>query len=707
MNDRVISRLTALGAMLFRINLSHTRLEDVAEVIRFVRSRTDVPLCLDTEGAQIRSGWLADGQMEVRENRLITAHARPVPGDPLNITLYPSYIVDKLVEGDFVSIDFDSVLAQVIEKLEDRVVMRVLNGGRIGSNKAVTVQRRIPMPPLTDKDVAAVKIGRETGIRHFALSFASCAADVDVLRDLAGLDTTIISKIESIPGLKDLQAIADHSDAVLIDRGDLSREMPIERIPATQKAIIHKVKAMNNKVYVATNLLESMIDAPTPTRAEVNDIYNTLRDGADGLVLAAETAIGAHPVACANMVVKLIHEYEAEARGAALTEASEPVSLLVEPHGGHLIQRFASESDRRDAAALPRLVVGVDELTDVEQIARGTYSPLAGFMTRETLDSVLDAYRLPSGAVWPMPIVLPVQPDIAASVSPDQRYVLTDENGFVHSLLDVSQVYEIELEVVAQKWFGTTSELHPGVARFKARGRHFVAGDVLLIEQLPSDYRRYDLSPAQTRFIFSHKGWSRVVGFHTRNVVHRAHEHIQLAALDRTHADGLFISPVVGRRKSGDFLPNLVLDCYQAMLDFALYSPGKVVLGSFQTWPRYCGPREAVFTALCRKNMGCSHFIIGRDHTGVGDFYGPDDNAALFEKLGEIDIKPLFFDEVRYDPEQKTHVFESDGHTEAISGTGIRKALAESRALPEWLVRGVVQDVIKTELAAGRPIFQE
>lgn len=708
LSDRVINRLESLGASLLRINLSHTKIEDVERIVRFVQMRTRVPICLDTEGAQVRTGPLLDGKVEVRENRFLTAHANRVPGDPLNISFYPGNIVQKLRVGDFISIDFSAVLSQVVEKRNDAVILRVLNGGEIGQNKAVTVQRALEMAPLTDKDLAAIKIGRELGVRHFALSFANSAEDVDFIRGHAGKDAIVISKIECLNGVNNLNRITAKSDAILIDRGDLSREVPIERIPATQKMIIQKAKANNTKVYVATNLLESMTISPKPTRAEVNDIYNTLQDGADGLVLAAETAIGQHPIGCADMVVKIIQQFKQHPEDEARVFPVDPSALLVEPHGGSLVRRGPSPGEEVEIKSLPMITVSNDELTDVEQIARGTYSPLTGFMDKDCLESVLESYRLPSGLSWTMPIVLSIKRETARRFSPGERILLTSKDGSPHSMIDLSEIYEYAPEVLSRKWFGTDSQEHPGVARILARGPYFMSGDVTLINPLPLPYRRYDLTPAQLRTVFAHKGWNRVVGFHSRNIVHRGHEAVQLSALEQTHADGLLISPLIGNAKRGDFLPHLILDGYQAMLDYDLYPPGKVVLASFITYPRFAGPRESVFTALCRKNMGCSHFIVGRDHTGVGDFYGANDNRALFDKLGDIGIEPVFIDAIGYDEQSERYVGLIKCQTASpISGTAIRKKLIEGRSLPNWMMRSEVQEIIRTELRMNRSLFQE
>ena len=310
LDGQVIKRLDGLGVGLFRINLSHTKSQNLPFIIDTIQAHTNVPICLDTEGAQIRTGDFADNQIELRENSIVCGCRKKVPGDSKRFNFYPNNIVNEFQVGDFISIDFNSVLVQVIGIEESGALLRVINGGLVGQNKAVTVDRDIALVPLTENDQACLKIGIEKNLCHFALSFASCHEDVEKIRQLTRKDAFIISKIESLRGLSNLVEISAASDALLIDRGDLSRQVPLERIPEVQKAIITSAKQMKRKVYVATNLLESMITHSTPTRAEVNDIYNTLLDGADGLVLAAETAIGAHPIACASMVVKMVRNFE-------------------------------------------------------------------------------------------------------------------------------------------------------------------------------------------------------------------------------------------------------------------------------------------------------------------------------------------------------------------------------------------------------------
>jgi ATP sulfurylase len=707
-SERVIKRLDELGVNLFRINLSHTKAQDLSAIIDRIQSFTDVPICLDTEGAQIRTSDFVDLQITLRENSVVRGYRRKVPGDPTGFNFYPKYIVDEFEIGDFISIDFNSVLVQVIGKDDDGVILRVVNGGLVGRNKAVTVDRNIDMAPLTENDRSCLLIGKEKGLSKFALSFASCQEDVDEIRRLTSDTDFIISKIESLPGLANLEDIADRSDALLIDRGDLSRQVAIERIPEVQKAIINTAKKIGRKVYVATNLLESMITQPNPTRAEVNDIYNTLLDGADGLVLAAETAIGEYPVACAAMVVKMIQNFERPQKANPLEVPPDPISLLVEPHGGHLVQRNLTIDDLKDVGSLPRLEVSDTVLLDCEQITHGTYSPLSGFMDHNTCEAVLESSLLPDGNIWPMPILLPVSKDAESKFGKGDRVALAGRDGAVYATIDVSEIYSLDLEVIAKKCFGTSSRDHPGVAHLMRDGNRFVAGEVALVERLPSPYRHYELTSAQTRFIFAHKGWSKVIGFHTRNPVHRGHEHIQVQALRETGADGLFINPVIGPKKLGDFLPGPIMLSYQTMLEFGLFPKGKVVLGSFATYSRYAGPREAVFTALCRKNMGCSHFIIGRDHTGVGDYYAPDENRLYIEKLGNLGIEIMYFDPVGYDVESAHHgPAVNNSKISPIDGTQIRNSLRSGVKVADWMMRDVVQETLLAEVARGRPLFVE
>lgn len=707
MDPRTIQRLEQSGATLFRINLSHSRVADLPRMIDTIRNATSIPICLDTEGAQIRTAELIDGQITLRDNSLVNVHLRRVPADDKNFNLYPPGSAELLEPGDFVSIDFNAAMTQVVSKGPDSVVMRVLSGGLVGQNKGVNVERDIPLPPLTEKDLAALKVGRDSGIEHFALSFANREEDVRELRGHVGEGAFVISKIESRLGLQNLEGIASHSDALLIDRGDLSRQVPIELLPQTQKSVIRRAKAVNTPVYVATNLLESMVTQSSPTRAEVNDIYNTLADGADGLVLAAETAIGQYPIRCVSMISKVIRGFQHESPDANGFYPDDAVSLLTAPHGGRLVHREAGPDDMDEVESLPGLAISELDLMDCEQFGYGTYSPLTGFMNKETLESVLDTYRLPTGEVWTLPILLQIDGDTEVDCSVGDRVALTDATGTVHALLDITEVYRYDLDSLTARMFGTTNRSHPGVARMMSKSDVFVAGEVTLVQPMASAQRHYMLTPAQTRFIFTQLGWSQVVGFHTRNPAHRGHESIQLQALERTGADGLYINPIARPEKPGDFLPDAILLTYQTLLQFGCYPKGRVVLGSFFTYSRYAGPREAVFTALCRKNMGCSHFIVGRDHTGVGDFYPSDANHWMFETVGDIGISPVFFETVGYNAETGEYEVDRGQELARISGTQVRDSLRNGEHLPDWFMREIAQEVLLDELKRGKPLFYE
>ena len=379
---------------------------------------------------------------------------------------------------------------------------------------------------------------------------------------------------------------------------------------------------------------------------------------------------------------------------------------LIEPHGGALQCSEVVEQEKKSIPDNVDIVVSDTDLMDCEQLALGTYSPLKGFMDKETVQSVLAENHLPNGDVWTMPIVLQVDSSVAERFGVGDRIVLKRSDGFVHSFMDISEIYKLELTEFTFKWFGTDSSQHPGVERIFKSGEMFIAGDITLINRLPSQFQRYELSPTQSRAYFNQQGWRKVVGFHGRNPPHGAHKYIQLDALRRTGADGLYISPVVGPKKLNDFLSDPILNGYQMLLDDGQYPDGRVLLGSFATYSRYSGPREAVFTALCRKNMGCSHFIIGRDHTGVGEFYEPNANMALFESLGDIDIELVFYRPVGFNKKSGGFEEEQDGVAlENISGTMIRETLLRRERLPDWCMPKIVQDMLIDEISSGRPVF--
>ncbi len=618
LNQRVISRLDELGVDLFRLNLSHTQIEDAERLIRLVQAATRVPLSLDTEGAQIRTGDFVDPNITLRENSYVRICRKRVAGDALNFNLAPGFIVDQLQVGDVLTLDAEA-LVQVIETAEDSVKLRVLHGGQVGRNKAVTLRRDIDLPALTEKDRAILAIGRELGIKHVALSFANRAEDVDEIRAISGDDVEVIAKIECLNGICNLDAIAERADALLIDRGDLSRQVPLERIPRAQKSIIARATNLGVPVYVATNLLESMVVAPQPTRAEVNDVFNTLLDGADGLVLAAETAIGRFPIECTSMVRRLMDEFE--------SSLSEPRDFCAE------ISEAAIRSmpHKQGEAEPSRLVVGRRSIEQAWALAHGLYEPLTGFLGQKDLLSVLHGHRLSDGSAWPMPVLLQIDDVTRDEINPSDVVQLCDAAGHTHAELEITEIFELDRLAVARQWFGTASPDHPAVREILAGGPFAVAGRVTPPEGGSTAPSPLSLPPRQLRFAMERKGWSRIVGFHTNAVPLRAHESYQLRAIEETHADGLLISVTSCPATGAD--QEIALKAYELMLEFAIYPQGRTLLVTLPAAQNSCFKRHAAFQALCHRNMGCTHFVFGHHH---GFAHSQMESDALHEYLGTL-----------------------------------------------------------------------
>jgi len=734
MTEGMVRALDIAGVDVFRVNLSHTKLEDFLTVVRNIQSWTKKPISIDSEGAQLRTGKMANGVATLKSNTIVVITTSEVLGDELHIPLYPVIPSRILRVGDVLSLDFNAATIQITKIEGDDVRARVLFGGQVGSNKGVAADRIIDLPPFSEKTLKALELAREIKLDRFALSFASKKEDVVWLRNFFPYPIFITSKIECRAGLANLEEICRNSDAILIDRGDLSREVPLPKIALIQRHILDVAQKIGTPVYVATNLLESMINDLQPTRAEINDITSTVLSGAQGLVLAAETAVGRHPLECVRMVAAVAKEaknyevcHKTNGNGDSYFDAVYDYHSI-EPHGGVLVQNFlnpvkteaikhvliegqeviltqsfSGSSETADYGSLPQIAIDEKTLLDVVQIAEGVYSPLRGFMDKDELFSVLDNYKLKNGSVWTLPILLQTKEADRELIGKTVvlNYIVDREN---YAVMKVADIQEIDQDKVAQKWFGTNDIKHPGVSNFKQRGNFIISGEIWLLKRPSFGGYSHVLSPRQTRLIFRNFGWQKVVGFHTRNVIHRGHEFIQKAALEAVGADALFISPVIGPKKDTDFSAQAILESYEVMLRNDSYKPYPALIGAFNTYSRYSGPREAVFTALCRKNFGCSHFIVGRDHTGVGNFYPPDASQKLFEQLGpELGIKPIMFDAVYFCQDCQTW---TTGCTHAqerrlnLSGTKVREYLLNNQELPDYLIRkevaGVLQEMVKT-----------
>ena len=332
MDQEIIRSLDEREVDLFRINLSHTSLEEVDSTIDLVQGVSSTPICLDSEGPQVRCGAV-DDSVRLRLDDQIRLTADVVRGTKEELSLWPASVFEELRVGSLVGIDFHGAKLRITEVGARHANAIVVVEGQISSNKAVTLDPKPVLPALSDKDLAAIEIGVRRGITHYALSFAEGAEDVNRLRSLTPPGAHIIAKIESRAGVRNMDAIIEAADAVLIDRGDLSHEIALEYVPFYQKAVVRRANRGNRPVYVATNLLESMVTSNTPTIAEANDIANTLLDGVHGLVLAAETAVGIDPVGSVDIVLRIIRAFE----------ESNDRQLLSEDRG-----RVPSRADRAD-----------------------------------------------------------------------------------------------------------------------------------------------------------------------------------------------------------------------------------------------------------------------------------------------------------------------------------------------------------------------
>ncbi|MGW8283120.1 MAG: sulfate adenylyltransferase, partial [Gemmatimonadota bacterium] len=434
------------------------------------------------------------------------------------------------------------------------------------------------------------------------------------------------------------------------------------------------------------------------------------------------------PMECINMLNKLIQHSESAIYGSdprslvkgligSLEDSDylleDVSSSLIPPHGGKLVSRVLADApDGEYLASLPTVPLDENRQMDVEQIAFGVYSPLEGFMSEADFQSVLDRMRLADGTAWPLPIILDVDESTADRLSEGDVVGLTDQRGDVMALLHLSEKYRFDRDDAVLKLFGTDSEEHPGVRMFREMQPVLLGGKIDLIKGRESETRAYELTPKQLRRLFEERGWEKVLGFHTRNVPHRGHEFMQLKAMEEQHCDGLLVHPVVGKKKPGDFKPEYIIRGYEKMIE-SVYPKEKVVFSVFPTFSRYAGPREAVFTALCRQNYGCSHFVIGRDHTGVGDFYDPYASQRIFDEFPDLGIQIVRFKEVFYSKSLGEYV-QGSGDSESedsdkldlISGSQARAMFLGGESPPDWFMRPEIAAIVVDAVADGHRVFE-
>jgi len=382
----------------------------------------------------------------------------------------------------------------------------------------------------------------------------------------------------------------------------------------------------------------------------------------------------------------------------------------IAPHGGILVNRIATLDQRQEffdkAEALPRIQLSERSLSDLQMIAIGAFSPLSGFMDEANYRSVVKKMRLSHGLPWSVPITLSVSEEVAAPLTEGTLVRLDSTEGTFVGVLELTEKYRYSKEEEVLNVYRTDDLKHPGVQVVDKSGPVNLAGPVWLLErELDPRFPEYQIDPAKSRILFKERGWKTIVGFQTRNPIHRAHEYIQKCALETV--DGLFLHPLVGATKDDDIPADVRMRCYEILLE-KYYPQDRVILAINPAAMRYAGPREAIFHALIRKNYGCTHFIVGRDHAGVGDYYGTYDAQYIFDEFepSELGIVPMKFEHAFYctlteqmattktspsTPEQRVH----------LSGTKVREMLRAGKLPPPQFSRPEVA----AELAKAMNIF--
>jgi sulfate adenylyltransferase len=381
-----------------------------------------------------------------------------------------------------------------------------------------------------------------------------------------------------------------------------------------------------------------------------------------------------------------------------------PDDTTIAPHGGELVDLLVPEGRREAARAeaghLPKLVVNARELSDLEMLTIGALSPLTGFVGEDDYVAVLETMHLSNGLAWSIPVTLSLTDDDVKRIgSGSSVALLPSEGADPIAIVDVAEVFKRDRQKEALGVFGTEDLEHPGVQALHDAGDFCLAGTVRALA-LPEhdDFLSYRLTPAQTRAAFAERGWRTVVGFQTRNPIHRAHEYLQKCALEIV--DGLLVHPLVGATKGDDVPADVRMRCYEALFE-GYYPKDRAMVSVFPAAMRYAGPREAIWHAICRKNYGCTHFIVGRDHAGVGSYYGTYDAQRIFEEFepGELGIAPLMFEhsfwcnacEGMASPKTCPH---GDDERVSLSGTRVREMLRAGERPPPEFSRPEVADIL-------------
>ena len=378
------------------------------------------------------------------------------------------------------------------------------------------------------------------------------------------------------------------------------------------------------------------------------------------------------------------------------------MDLGIAPHGGVLIDRVVAPAEQAQWLAqtqgAPTVTLGERALSDVEMIATGGLSPLTGFMGEADYRAVVDTLHLANGLPWTIPITLAVTEAVAEALTPGIWVRLADPQGEVIGAMELQELYRPDREREAQRVYKTTETAHPGVQALLEQGSVYLGGPIWVWRLPTPPFPAYHLPPRKSRQVFQERGWRTVVGFQTRNPIHRAHEYIQKCALEIV--DGLFLHPLVGATKSDDIPAAVRMRCYEVILE-RYFPPQRVVLGVNPAAMRYAGPREAIFHALVRKNYGCTHFIVGRDHAGVGNYYGTYEAQEIFREFDPqaLGITPLFFEHAFYCPRTQGMATSKTSPSPPeerihLSGTKVRELLRRGEAPPPEFSRPEVAAIL-------------
>ncbi len=373
--------------------------------------------------------------------------------------------------------------------------------------------------------------------------------------------------------------------------------------------------------------------------------------------------------------------------------------MVSKPHGGRLLNRVTSGKRREalieEAKELSKISVSYDLVADLENIAHGVYSPLEGFLVQEDYLHVLHDMRLSNDIPWTIPIILDVDPEEVSGIQEGDEISLT-YGGQVIAIMKIEEIYGWDKAEYFRQVYKTEDHSHPGVAKTLRRKELLIGGKIDLINHVHNSFEKYTLWPIETRLLFRERGWRTIVGFQTRNVPHLGHEYVQKAAL--TFVDGLFVNPLVGWKKPGDFKDEVIIKAYEALIRH-YYPKDSVVFAVLAMEMRYAGPREAIHHAIVRKNFGCTHFIVGRDHAGVGNFYGPYEAWEIFKEFPDLGITPLFIRESFYckkcggmvNAKICSHGEESRVR---ISGTKLREMIKKGEKPPSEVMRPEVAEAV-------------